>query len=98
MTVQCDASQSGLGATLLQGGQPITFASRSLTHAEQNYAQIEKECLAILFACCRFDQYLHGRDKISIQTDHKPLVPIFLKSLYKTPISESRRCNERLSV
>ena len=73
------------GATLLQGGQPITFASRSLTHAEQNYAQIEKECLAILFACCRFDQYLHGRDKISVQTDHKPLVPIFLKSLYKTP-------------
>ena len=85
VTVQCDASKSGLGATLLQNGQPITFASRSLTHAEQNYAQIEKECLAILFACCRFDQYLHGRDKVTVQSDHKPLVPIFLKPLHQAP-------------
>ena len=41
-TIQCDASEKGLGATLLQHGQPVCFASRSLSKAKQNYAQIEK--------------------------------------------------------
>ena len=43
LTVQCDASKDGLGACLLQRGQPLTYASRMLTSAEQNYAQMEKE-------------------------------------------------------
>ena len=28
-TIQCDASETGLGATLLQDGQPVAFAPRS---------------------------------------------------------------------
>ena len=60
-TIQCDTSESGLGATFLQDGQPVAVASRSLTSTERGYAQIDKECLAIAFACTRFDQYLHGR-------------------------------------
>ena len=43
LTVQCDASQRGLGAALLQEGKPIAYASRALTKTETNYAQIEKE-------------------------------------------------------
>lgn len=53
VTVQSDSSQVGLGCCLLQGGQPVAFASRALTQTEQNYAQIEKECLSIVFACHR---------------------------------------------
>ena len=34
ITVQCDASQTGLGAALLQEGQPLAFASRALTDTE----------------------------------------------------------------
>ncbi|PIK51362.1 hypothetical protein BSL78_11730 [Apostichopus japonicus] len=34
--IQCDASESGLGATLLQQGRPDTFASRVLTKTERN--------------------------------------------------------------
>jgi len=84
-TIQCDASEKGLGATLLQKGQPVAFASRLLSKSEQNYAQIEKECLAIVFTCECFNQYIHGREYTSIHTDHRPLVPIFTKPIYNAP-------------
>ena len=59
--VQCDASKEALGAVLLQDGRPIMFASRTLSRAEENYAQIEKELLAVVFAMERFDHYTYGR-------------------------------------
>ena len=85
VTVQADASEKGLGATLLQKGQPVAFISRALTKTEQTYAQIEKECLAIVFACERFNHYIHGRNIVTVQTDHNPLVPIFKKPLLAAP-------------
>ena len=42
-STQCDSSQSGLGAALMQNGHPIVYASRALTETEYRYAQIEKE-------------------------------------------------------
>ena len=83
-TIQSDASEKGLGATLLHQGQPVAFASRALNKSEQNYAQIEKECLAIVFACERFNQYIHGRE-CTIHTDHRPLAPIFTKPIFNAP-------------
>jgi len=47
ITVQCDASHYGLGAVLGQDGQPFCYAFRALTDTEFNYAQIEKQMLAI---------------------------------------------------
>uniref|UniRef100_A0A803JLC0 Gypsy retrotransposon integrase-like protein 1 n=1 Tax=Xenopus tropicalis TaxID=8364 RepID=A0A803JLC0_XENTR len=85
VTVQCDASEKGLGATLMQQGQPVAFASRTLSPTEQRYAQIEKECLAIVFGCQKFDQYLHGKNLIKIESDHKPLESIFKKPLLGAP-------------
>ena len=85
VTLQTDASKKGLGAVLLQGGQPVAFASRTLSQTEQRYAVIEKECLAIVFACERFNQYLAHRENISVETDHKPLESIFKKSLLSAP-------------
>ena len=49
VTLQCDVSKSGLGAALMQNGQPVAYASRALTPAETCYAQIEKELLSIVF-------------------------------------------------
>ena len=58
-TVSVDASSFGLGAVLVQeqdNGErrPVAYASRSMTPTEQRYAQIEKEALAITWACDRF--------------------------------------------
>ena len=85
MTFQCDASQSGLGAALLQGGQPVAYASRALTPTESRYAQIEKELLSIVFACKHFEPYVYGRDCVNVETDHQPLVSIVTKPLDKAP-------------
>ncbi|MEW8560660.1 MAG: RNase H-like domain-containing protein, partial [Candidatus Thiodiazotropha sp.] len=84
LTLQVDASRSGLGATILQEGRPVAYASKSLTPSEVNYAQIELEMYGILFGCKRFHQYIYGR-KISVQTDHLPLVPIMKKPLHVAP-------------
>ena len=82
--LQCDASDKGLGACLMQGGQPVAYASRCMTETEVNYAQIEKELLAILFGVERFEQCVYGR-RVEIETDHKPLESIFKKSLLSAP-------------
>ncbi|XP_064597501.1 uncharacterized protein K02A2.6-like [Liolophura sinensis] len=79
--LQCDASQDGLGACLMQNGQPVAYASRSFSSAEKNYAQIEREMLAIVFGMERFEQYVYGR-KVRIESDHKPLESIVRKSLH----------------
>ena len=85
VTVQCDANSSGLGAVLKQERHPIAYASKALTTTERNYAQIEEECLAIVFACTKFDQYIYGRTMVTIHTDHKPLETIFKKALLAAP-------------
>ena len=85
VTLQCDASERGLGAVLLQNGQPVAFASRTLTETEQRYAQIEKECLSITFGAHKFSQYISRREKVTVETDHKPLESIFRKSLLDAP-------------
>ena len=82
--LQCDASQYGLGAAILQDGKPVAYASRALTSAEQNYAQIEKELLAVLFGCEKFDMYTFGR-AICIESDHKPLQTIVRKPIASAP-------------
>lgn len=75
-----DASQFALGAVLSQGeigkDRPVAFASRTLNKAEINLSTIEKELLAIVWACAYFRPYLFGR-KFILNTDHQPLVYLF---------------------
>lgn len=75
--LQTDASKYSLGAVLCNSDKrPIAFASRNLEKSEINYETIEKELLAIVWACGYFRPYLYGKNFI-IQTDHKPLIYLF---------------------
>ena len=87
--VQADASLRGLGACLIQehsrertNRSPLL--SKSLTDAETRYANIERELLAIVFACQRFSTYLLGRSFIA-ESNHKPLEMIAMKNLANAP-------------
>ena len=85
VTLKCDASQAGLGATIMQNGQPVAYASRAFTSAETRYAQIEKELLTIVFACYRFEIYIYGRRGVHVEADHQPLEMITRKPLNSAP-------------
>ena len=86
ITVSGDASQAGLGTVLLQSGRPVAYGSKALTETEKNYSQIEKEMLAIVFGLKKFHTYVYGRNDVTIETDHLPLVRIFEKPLHQVPL------------
>uniref|UniRef100_A0A803KB09 Gypsy retrotransposon integrase-like protein 1 n=1 Tax=Xenopus tropicalis TaxID=8364 RepID=A0A803KB09_XENTR len=84
LEIQADASKDGLGACLMQERKPIVYVSRALSRAEQNYAQIEKELLAIVFATKKFHQYIYGAN-VKVQSDHKPLQAILSRPIGQAP-------------
>ena len=55
--------------------RPIAFGTRTLSKAEQNYAEGEKEAQAIIFGIKKFHQYIYNY-KFLLVTDHKPLTAI----------------------
>ena len=77
--IMTDASQQALGCILMQPGDTedspchvVAYASRKLLPRERNYATIEKEILAIVFALCKFHLFVYNRP-VKIYSDHKPL-------------------------
>ena len=90
LTLQSDASETGLGAALMQNGPPVAYSSRALTETETQYAQIEKELLSVVFGMEKFHQYTYGR-VVTVQSDQKPLETIFRKPLHRAP-----KCLQRM--
>ena len=67
---------------LITENHPVSFACRSLTECEKNYAQIQKELLAIVFAFEKYHNFICGH-KVIIQSDHKILTSIIKKPIGK---------------
>lgn len=87
----------GLGGVILQehDGQlkPVSICSRTLSDAEQRYAQIEKQCLTAVWTCEKFSGYLCGLDSFTLQSDHNLLIPLInSKDLHSVPM----RCTSQL--
>ena len=79
LVLTADASPYGVAAVLSHpdpqtgADRPIAFASRSLTAAERNYSQLDREALAIIFGVGKYHQFVYGR-KFVVKSDHKPLL------------------------
>ena len=78
--LECNASSVGLGAVIsheMPDGthRQVVYACRTLSKSERNYAQTEKEALALVFGVKKFYGFLYTRH-FTLETDHKPLLTI----------------------
>ena len=83
VAIQCDANERGLVGRFAAARRSTGLFC--ITSTETPYAQIEKELLAIMWSCDRFDQYIYGRDVVTMESDHEPLKAVFKKEINKSP-------------
>jgi hypothetical protein len=78
----CDASDYVVGTVLDQSKHKkhyaISYADKTLTGPQLNYATMEKELLAVVFAIEKFRSYLVGA-KVIVYTDHAALKYLLTK-------------------
>ena len=60
------------------------FTSKALTDTQSRYFNIEREMLAVVFGCERFQHLLYGNN-FYIVTDLKPLITICKKAIHSAP-------------
>ena len=75
-TVECDASEHTVAATINQGGKPVAFYSRTLSSSERKYPIVEKEAVAIMDAVKKWKHYLYGR-KFLLITDQRAVAFVY---------------------
>ena len=80
--IMCDASYYAMGVVLGQRIEKIFkaiyYASKTFNKAQENYSTIEKEMLAMVFACEKFRPYILG-SHVVIHTDHAAIKYLMAK-------------------
>ena len=80
--IMCDVSDYAMGAVLGQRTEKIFkaiyYASKTYHEAQENYSTIEKEMLAMVFACEKFEPYILG-SHVVIHTDHAAIKYLMAK-------------------
>ena len=91
-----DASQTGIGGLLYQPDDDentitphniVAIASKQLDATQRNYPVYKKELFAVIYCLRKFHSYMWGR-KVTVLTDHKPLVHITQQRLMTVALQQ----------
>jgi transposase InsO family protein len=91
-----DASQTGIGGILYQPDDDedtitpsniVAIASKQLDQTQRNYPVYKKELFAVIYCLRKFHTYLWGR-KVTVLTDHRPLVHITNQKLMTVALQQ----------
>ena len=95
-TVECDASEVAVSATLNQNGRPVAFMSRTLQAGELHYPAMEKEATSIIEAVRKWAHFL-VRKPFTIITDQRSVAFMF-DSRKRTKIKNNKVLCWRLEL
>ena len=83
-------SSKRTGGVFSREGRSVIYVSRKLSKAGQNYSNIEREPIAIVFVVTRLKKFLLAR-RFTLKTDHKPLKYLFapIEEIPKNSVSNN---------